>query len=171
MARPEACRSTQHCAYHGWCNRCDPEFAAVMSRVNSVIQHTDPTDSHWGPLYAALAVELRKDPTTGLPPTQLCTDPHHTGAIREQFGCNGPDPVADQPSEGLHEQYMAAWWTGAVDDDRDSIDVETAATAAMRVVADELEVLRNDSRVLNALRAAGVDNWEGYELAMENLDS
>ncbi len=28
-------------------------------------------------------------------PTEACTDPRHTGALREQLGCNGPDP-ADQ---------------------------------------------------------------------------
>lgn len=29
--RPEkpACRTTQHCAYHGWCHRCDPERAGM----------------------------------------------------------------------------------------------------------------------------------------------
>jgi hypothetical protein len=25
----EACRSSQHCAYHGWCHRCDPERAGM----------------------------------------------------------------------------------------------------------------------------------------------
>ncbi|MFI7239322.1 hypothetical protein [Streptomyces cyaneofuscatus] len=30
-------------------------------------------------------------------PIQACTDPRHTGALREQLGCNGPDP-AEQAS-------------------------------------------------------------------------
>lgn len=28
-----------------------------------------------------------------LPPAQPCTDPRHTGPIREQLGCSGPDPA------------------------------------------------------------------------------
>jgi hypothetical protein len=53
------CRTTQHCAYHGWCHRCDPAFAAVMSRVNVAIQRNDANDSHWGPLYEAVGQALR----------------------------------------------------------------------------------------------------------------
>jgi len=38
---------------------------------------------------------------------------------------------------------------------------------------DELQLdndeLREDSQTLKALEAAGVDNWEGYEDAMENV--
>ncbi|MFG3140783.1 hypothetical protein ACGFZA_31830 [Streptomyces sp. NPDC048211] len=30
---------------------------------------------------------------TGLPPALPCTDPRHTGSIREQLGCTGPDPA------------------------------------------------------------------------------
>jgi hypothetical protein len=29
--------------------------------------------------------------TEHLPPTQPCTDPRHTGPVREQLGCTGPD--------------------------------------------------------------------------------
>ncbi|MET7648348.1 hypothetical protein ABZS83_32950 [Streptomyces sp. NPDC005426] len=32
-------------------------------------------------------------PETGLPAEQPCTDPRHTGAIRERLGCSGPDPA------------------------------------------------------------------------------
>lgn len=32
------------------------------------------------------------------------------------------------------------------------------------------EELIRDSKVLNALRAAGVDNWEWYDDALESLD-
>lgn len=53
------CRDTQHCAYHGWCHRCDPAFAAAMTRVNIAIQRTDTEPSHWGPLYEAVGQALR----------------------------------------------------------------------------------------------------------------
>ena len=58
-----ACRTTQHCAYHGWCNRCDPGFAAVMNRVNVAIQLTEPDESRWGPLYEAVGKALREQQT------------------------------------------------------------------------------------------------------------
>jgi hypothetical protein len=35
---------------------------------------------------------------------------------------------------------------------------------------DELESLLSDSVVLRAIEGAGVDNWSGYELAMEYCD-
>ncbi|MFF6781405.1 hypothetical protein [Streptomyces sp. NPDC012510] len=28
-AEKPACRTSQHCAYHGWCHRCDPERAGM----------------------------------------------------------------------------------------------------------------------------------------------
>jgi hypothetical protein len=59
MTDTTPCRTTQHCAYHGWCRRCDPAFADLMAKVNIAIQHTDTQDSHWGPLYAAIAEALR----------------------------------------------------------------------------------------------------------------
>jgi hypothetical protein len=31
------------------------------------------------------------------------------------------------------------------------------------------ETLLHDSKILQALENAGVDNWEGYELAMEEI--
>ena len=34
---------------------------------------------------------------------------------------------------------------------------------------EEYEELQEDQNFLNALRAAGVDNWEGYEIALENF--
>lgn len=43
---------------------------------------------------------------------------------------------------------------------------EAHRAAAMRQRITELEC---DARVLNALRSAGVDNWEGYGMAMEGL--
>lgn len=52
------CRTTQHCAYHGWCRRCAPGFAAIMSRVNVAIQRTAPDEGHWGPLYEAIGKAL-----------------------------------------------------------------------------------------------------------------
>jgi hypothetical protein len=54
----EACRSTQHCAYHGWCHRCDPKFAALMSEINHIIQSASSDHHAWGPLYEQIGKVL-----------------------------------------------------------------------------------------------------------------
>jgi hypothetical protein len=49
---------------------------------------------------------------------------------------------------------------------------ENAASSQPETVtisAKELEQLREDSQKLSALDCAGVDNWEGYDHAMEIL--
>lgn len=51
----DSCKSTRHCADHGWCHRCDPALAALMSRINHVIQTVCKNDQEWGPLYAQIA--------------------------------------------------------------------------------------------------------------------
>ena len=42
-------------------------------------------------------------------------------------------------------------------------------TKMMTISADQYEGLLEDSLWLSALRAAGVDNWDGYDYAMELL--
>jgi hypothetical protein len=34
----------------------------------------------------------------------------------------------------------------------------------------EYKQLRDDQNILRALEAAGVDNWEGYEAALDNIE-
>lgn len=38
------------------------------------------------------------------------------------------------------------------------------------ITKEEYEELLDDSQLLDALREAGVDNWDGYDEAMEMLD-
>lgn len=62
-ALPEAegfksCRSTQHCAYHGWCSRCAPQFGAIMGDVNRAISDTGTPDTFRGPLYHEIGKTL-----------------------------------------------------------------------------------------------------------------
>ena len=54
----DPCGSTQHCAYHGWCHRCDPRFSALMSEINLIIQRGTEDEQTWGPLYAQIAKTL-----------------------------------------------------------------------------------------------------------------
>lgn len=44
-------------------------------------------------------------------------------------------------------------------------------TGKIEVEATELASLKEDSRFLRALEAAGVDSWEGYRLAIEIYDT
>lgn len=80
---PSACRSTRHCADHGWCHRCAPDFAETMSRVNVAIQHADPDASHWGPLYAAIGRALRGGEQ---PPRTTPNNPPTSGDAAEFAG-------------------------------------------------------------------------------------
>lgn len=54
----EACRTTQHCAYHDWCRRCDPRFAALMSEINHLLWKEGVDDRLRGPLYTQIARTL-----------------------------------------------------------------------------------------------------------------
>ncbi len=42
-------------------------------------------------------------------------------------------------------------------------------TEVVEIDEEELNKLRDDQRFLNALHAAGVDSWEGYEAAQDLL--
>ncbi|MFI8817480.1 MULTISPECIES: zinc finger domain-containing protein [unclassified Streptomyces] len=50
-----------------------------------------------------------------LPHGELCTDPTHTGPIRAQLGCTGPDPDPDPDPAAVDEdqEQRPAWLTGA----------------------------------------------------------
>lgn len=68
----EACRTTRHCADHGWCNRCDPAFAKTMSTVNAAIQRTEPDPQRWGRMYSAIGKALRADSGATPAPSGPC---------------------------------------------------------------------------------------------------
>lgn len=53
------CRTTQHCAYHGWCRRCDPRFSALMSEINHLIWKEGVDVQLRGPLYEEIGKILR----------------------------------------------------------------------------------------------------------------
>lgn len=47
--------------------------------------------------------------------------------------------------------------------------IQTTILGHLGLTRESLEQLREDSRKLAALEAAGVDNWEGYDDAMASL--
>lgn len=57
--------------------------------------HPDDLIAYRGDADAVMDVlpEQQGPSPTGLPAEQPCADPRHTGAIREQLGCSGPDPA------------------------------------------------------------------------------
>lgn len=57
----EACRTTQHCAYHGWCHRCHEQFAGLMSEINMIIQSSKAPPESWGELYGRIGKALHGD--------------------------------------------------------------------------------------------------------------
>lgn len=50
-------------------------------------------------------------------------------------------------------------------------DVTHRLKASSYIFADNMAELRQDSAKLNALYAGGVDNWEGYELSLEEMEN
>lgn len=42
--------------------------------------------------------------------------------------------------------------------------------AKIEIEKEEYDQLIQDQKILRALEGGGVDNWEGYESAMESLD-
>lgn len=51
-------------------------------------------------LYAVIEAHTTPPPAaSGTQPTEPCTDPRHTGRIREQLGCVGPDPAATEATD------------------------------------------------------------------------
>lgn len=59
-----ACRSTRHCADHGWCHRCDPGFARTMNAVNAVVQDAVTDVAQQGRLYTEISKALRNQKET-----------------------------------------------------------------------------------------------------------
>ncbi|MGW7473684.1 hypothetical protein ACWGIT_19075 [Streptomyces cyaneofuscatus] len=41
-------------------------------------------------------------------PNQACTDPRHTGPLRAQLGCNGPDPAEQPPAPAAAPESACA---------------------------------------------------------------
>lgn len=48
--------------------------------------------------------------------------------------------------------------------------IDPAEPATVTISKDLYEELLSDSKLLQALEAAGVDNWDGYDIAREDMD-
>lgn len=118
-AKVDPCQSTRHCADHGWCHRCAPGFAALMSRVNEVIDKE--LDDTWarGRLYAALGQLLyNAGPSASgyllSPPADL---PPFSGGDEDEADCpkcgytraDTEYKTPEQPPEGAVVGIAHAW--------------------------------------------------------------
>ena len=58
------CRTTQHCAYHGWCHRCDPQLAEAGTLVVRAMKAAGITEEWTANLYRQVMGEFAaaKDP-------------------------------------------------------------------------------------------------------------
>lgn len=54
----DPCRTTRHCADHGWCHRCDPALAALMSEVNRLVHEATKDSSVRSVLYEKIGALL-----------------------------------------------------------------------------------------------------------------
>jgi len=54
----DPCRTTRHCADHGWCHRCDPALAALMSQVNHLVHEATKDSSVRSELYEKIGALL-----------------------------------------------------------------------------------------------------------------
>ncbi|MDH6610264.1 hypothetical protein M2164_005899 [Streptomyces sp. SAI-208] len=55
MTDREPCRTTRHCADHGWCHRCAPHLATVSQHLVKAIKAAGIGDDKSGEMYAQLA--------------------------------------------------------------------------------------------------------------------
>jgi hypothetical protein len=89
--------------------------------------------------------------------------------------------VANLPIQGqVSYHYQAEHWdlfdiptadTPPEYDGHEPMDVLNRLNASSSRFADDMTGLRRDSDILNALYAGGVDNWQGYEIALEEMEN
>jgi DNA-binding XRE family transcriptional regulator len=138
----DPCRTTRHCADHGWCHRCDPALAALMSEINHVIQTTVADSGAWGHLYAEIAGILH----TG--------DPARTAAeLAETRKTVQALNRRAQAAESLAERYGKAVRDWRVDEDGTYVPYESLKKIGKLAGVDILPHVRYMQRFENAQQA------------------
>ncbi|MFB7936647.1 hypothetical protein [Streptomyces sp. NPDC056049] len=110
--QPKPCRSTQHCAVHGFCHRCTPSLDDATAHLVEAIDAAGieyPTSSR---VYAQLAATVRdaaRTParqTTGQDNT-ACSLPGFAGCeCNHLTGCEHPAPAGAKPDPAVVEQFI-----------------------------------------------------------------
>ena len=124
--QPTPCRSTQHCAEHGFCHRCTPSLDGAVRHLVKVMDAAKIDTKRQGAVYAQLAATVRdaarqtgQQPDPAAEETHVVTDdsddPEHTddcpGCLPEcaqcddTGACNG-GPCA-HPAAGLDASQPA----------------------------------------------------------------
>jgi hypothetical protein len=97
------------------------------------------------------------EPGTAPTPQQPCTDPRHTGRIREQLGCTGPDPAEAQAEPFVPRTERSHW--------ADIADALNAAHAAGMPVGIDLDGTLTDHNMWSVVWDREAERWTvaGYD--------
>ncbi|MFJ8301569.1 hypothetical protein ACIQ9R_37470 [Streptomyces sp. NPDC094447] len=103
--QPTPCRTTQHCAAHGFCHRCTPSLDGAVRHLVKAISAAGITTGS-GHVYEQLAATIRDAArtaaarqTTGQDDT-ACSLPGFVGCeCNHLTGCEHPAPAVGQPAQ------------------------------------------------------------------------
>lgn len=144
------CRTTRHCAIHGFCRRCSPARAQLASAVNIAIQRNTTAEGDWGPLYTAVMAAIPDGATAG---TTGRTETRATIANPQAQGGNPGDSGRGHLRDQLCEAFIQLIRDHA---DRSIIAPGYMADAALAVRDQEMQALRDElaeeAGVIRALR-------------------
>ena len=138
----DPCRTTRHCADHGWCHRCDPALSALMSEINHLIQTTVADSEAWGHLYAEIARILH----TG-DPARMAAELAETRKTVQALNRRA------QAAESLAERYSKAVRDWRVDEDGTYVPYESLKKIGKLAGVEILPHVRYMQRFENAQRA------------------
>lgn len=92
----------------------------------------------------------------------------HSSCIRCNFETD--DKMSFQEQDEAMRVHLAENHPDWMTDGGASILKDRLPKEMVTVPKQEYDSLVKDSKFLEALRAAGVDNWDGYEFALDTLD-
>ncbi|MFC8583485.1 hypothetical protein ACFUGD_02745 [Streptomyces sp. NPDC057217] len=153
------CRSTRHCADHGFCHRCTPSLDGATQHLVKAISSAGIEYPASGSVYAALAATLRdavrpaavQDDPASWPLVPVTIGPAGAGAARQATGQADTTPEAvPTPEEGIEDarkvmQHVLQLFLNRVP--RDELDAETMADSLADALSDGLtELYRTAAR-------------------------
>ncbi|MEW5658303.1 hypothetical protein ABGT92_23655 [Streptomyces cinereoruber] len=169
-----ACRSTQHCATHGFCHRCTPSLNDATQHLVKAISSAGIEYPASGSVYAALAATIRdavrpaaeQDDPASWPLVPVTIGLDGDGAARQAGGQQPDTETVPTPEEGIEDarkvmQHVLQLFLDRVP--RDELDAETMADSLADALSDGLtELYRTAARAATA-PAAGPDDTQTRE--------
>lgn len=136
------CKQTQHCAHHGWCHRCDPALAALMSEVNHVISEATQDDEARSVLYTEISAIMHVGD-----PVQAAAELAETRQTNRNLNRRV------QAAESLGDKYRAAVGDWRVNDKGTYVPYESLKTIGKLAGLEILPGIRYMQRFENAQQA------------------